>query len=166
MFAIPATIALFVSASVAQPGLSTPNGTVNALYDVISGPVGEKRDVDAFRALFHETAKMVSVSGSVDGKVRYNVIEIEGYVKNLTNLERIGFTESEVKNTTEIYGNVAHVFTTYVGKYTANGEEHTSRGINSVQLMFDGEKWLIMNIVWQNEVPGIEIPKKYLPDGN
>ena len=152
--------------STPKPDLSTPNGTVDALYEVISGPAGEDRDPDAMRNLFHESAKMVSVGGAQDGKVRYNVITVEQYIeRGFPSLKASGFFEQEVKNVTEIYGNVAHVFTTYESRRKKDDEKPFMRGINSVQLMNDGERWWIMSIVWQNEVPGITIPEKYLPGG-
>ena len=163
-------VSTFAAASdedrVPKPDLSTPNGTVNALYEVISGPAGKKRDPDAMRNLFHESAKMVSVRGARDGKVRYNVITVEQYIeRSFPILEKDGFYEQEVKNVTEVYGNIAHVFTTYESRWKKDDEKPFARGINSVQLMFDGERWWIMSIVWQNEVQGITIPEKYLPGG-
>ena len=155
-----------ISTAAPEPDLSTPNGTVAALYEVISGPAGQDRDPDAMRNLFHESARMVSVGGLRDGKTRYNVITVEQYIeRSFPFLEKNGFFEQEVKNVTEIFGNVAHVFTTYESRRKKDDEKPFARGINSVQLMFDGERWWIMSIVWQNEVPGITIPKKYLPGG-
>ena len=155
-----------MSTAAPEPDLSTPNGTVAALYEVTSGPAGQDRDPDAMRNLFHESAKMVSVGGLRDGKTRYNVITVEQYIeRNFPFLEKNGFFEQEVKNVTEIFGNVAHVFTTYESRRKKDDEKPFARGINSVQLMFDGERWWIMSIVWQSEVPGITIPEKYLPGG-
>lgn len=168
---ISAAIAFAVLSLMAPPeqvtfDLSTPNGVVQALYDVISGPAEKKRDPEQFRSLFHESAKMVSVRGVQDGKVRYNVITVQGYIDgNFAYLESNGFFEMEIKNVTEIYGNIAHVFTTYESRNKKEDEKPRARGINSIQLMNDGERWWIMSIVWQNEVPGITIPKKYLPGG-
>ncbi len=155
-----------MSTAAPEPDLSTPNGTVAALYEVISGPAGQDRDPDAMRNLFHESARMVSVGGLRDGKTSYNVITVEQYIeRNFPFLEKNGFFEQEVKNVTEIFGNVAHVFTTYESRRKKDDEKPFARGINSVQLMFDGERWWIMSIVWQSEVPGITIPEKYLPGG-
>ncbi|MCH7905255.1 MAG: nuclear transport factor 2 family protein [Armatimonadetes bacterium] len=153
------------SATIAQDH-STPNAVVLGLYNVISGPAGKKRDPEQFRALFHESAKMVSVAGAQDGKVRYNVFTIEDYIeRNFPFLENRGFFEMEVKNVTEEYGNVAHVFSTYESRWKKEDEEPFARGINSIQLMNDGERWWIMSIVWQSETPDIQLPAKYLPGG-
>jgi len=36
------------------------------------------------------------------------------------------------------------------------------RGINSIQLFFDGERWWIVNIYWQHENADAPIPPQYL----
>jgi hypothetical protein len=38
------------------------------------------------------------------------------------------------------------------------------RGINSFQLMFDGERWWVVSIMWEAEAPNRPIPEKYLGD--
>ena len=150
----------------AAPDLSTPNGVVQTLYDVISGPAGKERNPEQFRELFHESAKMVSVGGLRDGKTRYNVLTIEDYIeRSFPFLERNGFFESEVKNVTERYGNVAHVFSTYESRRKEEDGKPFARGINSIQLMNDGERWWIMSIVWQSETASTPLPAKYLPGG-
>jgi hypothetical protein len=35
-------------------------------------------------------------------------------------------------------------------------------GINSIQLIFDGNRWWIVNIYWTGETKENPIPKKYL----
>ncbi|MEX2243312.1 MAG: hypothetical protein WD716_05630 [Fimbriimonadaceae bacterium] len=144
----------------------SPDSVIKALYDVISGPIEKKRDAYRFRALFHESAKMVSVGDAVDGKVRHQVITVEDYVtRSFPMLERIGFFETEVKRVTETYGNVVHVFSTYESRRGTKESQPFARGINSVQLMNEGGKWLVMSIVWQNESASTPIPAKYLPGG-
>jgi hypothetical protein len=57
------------------------------------------------------------------------------------------------------------VFSTYDSGWTEEDPEPFQRGINSIQLFYDGERWWIMNIFWRG-VPGEEtIPERYLPAG-
>lgn len=156
---VPATV-------VATDDFSTPNAVVLGLYDVISGPAGKKRDPNQFRALFHESAKMISVGGAEDGKVQHNVLTIEDYIeRSFPFLEQRGFFEIEINRVTETYGNIVHVFSVYESRWKKEDEEPFARGINSIQLMNDGERWWIMSIVWQSETPDIQLPAKYLPGG-
>jgi hypothetical protein len=40
--------------------------------------------------------------------------------------------------------------------------DHFMRGINSFQLLFDGERWWVVQIYWQAETPDQPIPDRYL----
>ena len=39
------------------------------------------------------------------------------------------------------------------------------RGINSIELFWDGKRWWIANAIWTDETPGQPIPNEYLPGG-
>ena len=151
---------------VATDDFSTPNAVVLGLYDVISGLAGKKRNPEKFRALFHESTRMVSVGGAEDGKVQHNVLTIEDYIeRSFPFLEQRGFFETEINRVTETYGNIVHVFSVYESRWKKEDEKPFARGINSIQLMYDGERWWIMSIVWQNETSSTPLPEKYLPGG-
>jgi hypothetical protein len=81
-----------------------------------------------------------------------------------TSLEESGFFEGEIGRVEERFENIAHVFSTYDSRRTADGEVF-QRGINSLQLMWDGERWWIMNIMWRGVGPDSEIPERYLRGG-
>jgi hypothetical protein len=38
-----------------------------------------------------------------------------------------------------------------------------ARGVNSIQLLNDGQRWWIINIYWMQESEENPIPEKYLP---
>jgi hypothetical protein len=42
------------------------------------------------------------------------------------------------------------------------GEDPFQRGINSIQLFWDGTRWWVVNIAWDQERDDNEIPDKYL----
>ncbi len=79
-------------------------------------------------------------------------------------LEASGFFEREISRKTEAYGNIMHVFSTYESRRTADlSEKPFARGINSIQLLKDGNRWWVVSIFWDAERPGTEIPAQYLP---
>ena len=57
---------------------------------------------------------------------------------------------------------MAHVFSTYEAYKSASDQKPFMRGINSIQLIFDGNRWWIVNIYWTGETKENPIPKKYL----
>ena len=77
-------------------------------------------------------------------------------------LEKNGFFETEIGRTQEEFGPVVHLFSTYQSKRTLDDPEPFARGINSFQLMNDGERWWVLTIYWTSEGPDLPIPEKYI----
>lgn len=77
-------------------------------------------------------------------------------------LEKDGFFEKEISRKTDQYGSVVQIFSTYESRRTIKDEKPFMRGINSIQLWFDGKRWWILTIFWQGETPDNPIPDKYL----
>ncbi len=135
---------------------------VAAVYDVISGPAGQKRDWDRWRSLFVSGARLIPVIQ--DGGARAaRVLSVEDYiVRTSAILEQKGFFEREIARRREVYGHIAHVFSTYESRREANDRAPFSRGINSFQLMNDGKRWWIVTVFWEAESPDTPIPAEYL----
>lgn len=126
----------------------TPGATVEALYEVISGPVGEARDWDRFRTLFTEHARMTVVTPGEDG-VRIASLSPEDYIDRAgPNLVRIGFTETETRRRTYQYGEMATILSGYEGVRTDTGET-IAVGINTLVLVEEGGAWKIVSIAWR-----------------
>jgi hypothetical protein len=85
----------------------------------------------------------------------------EEYVTLFSSRIASGFFERELHRTTEQYGTVTHVFSTYETKEKKDGAI-TNRGINSIQLFHDGNRYYIVNIFWCAEGMGFPLPEKYL----
>ena len=61
-----------------------------------------------------------------------------------------------------MFGNITHVMSTYESRKSPNGEPF-ARGINSIQLYFDGTRWWVISMIWDVEREGNPIPESYLP---
>lgn len=133
---------------------------MRAVYDVISGPAGQKRDWNRMRSLFTSNARLMPLakSGLRSGSVE-DYISFSGPM-----LERDGFFEQEIARRVEQFGDIAHVFSTYQARRTADGPVFM-RGINSFQLVRHGGRWWVVSIMWQQETPENPIPAKYLAPG-
>lgn len=135
-----------------------------ALYDVISGPAGKKRDWDRFRSLFVPGARLIPAVKRPDGTFEARVIDPEGYVtRSAPFLEKNGFYEREISRKVESFGQIAHVFSTYDSRHEATDKTPFARGINSIQLMNDGKRWWIVTVYWDSERPDNPLPPQYLP---
>ncbi|HKR60441.1 MAG TPA: hypothetical protein VJS64_11965 [Pyrinomonadaceae bacterium] len=136
---------------------------VAAVYDVISGPAGKKRDWDRMRSLFMPGARLIPTGPRQSGGYGSRALTVEDYVtRGGPMLEKEGFFESEKARRTESFGQIAHIFSTYESRHAADDAKPFQRGINSMQLMNDGKRWWIVTIFWQGEDEKNPLPEKYL----
>lgn len=152
----------------ARPGrsadVSSPEALVAAVYDVISGPAGARRDWDRFRSLFADGARLIPTGIRPAGDFGPSVYDPDGYVRRAEPVfETTGFYEKGVASRTERFGHVAHVFSTYEARHDPKDAKPFLRGINSFQLVFDGTRWWVVTIFWEAESEAVRIPKEYLP---
>lgn len=144
--------------------VASVDAIVAALYDVISGPAGQKRDWDRFYSLFRPGARLIPTGRRQDGAYGMRVLTPEEYVAGGgSRLEQNGFFEREIARRTERFGNVVHAFSTYESRHAASDAQPFARGINSIQLWNDGTRWYVVTIFWEAERPDSPIPPQYLP---
>jgi len=146
--------------------VASADAIIAALYDVISGPAGQQRDWDRFRSLLLPEARLIVVGrrDTTTGVSRPRVMTAEQYIAGAgPQLERNGFFEREIAQSSETFGGVTHRFSTYDSKRTAADPKPFARGINSIQLLNDGRRWWVVTIFWDAERPDNPIPAKYLP---
>jgi hypothetical protein len=144
--------------------VSSINAILAAVYDVISGPAGKKRDWDRMRSLFLPGARLLPTGPRQTGGYGSRVLSLEDYVTRGNEIfDKEGFFERETARQTETFGNIAHVFSTYEARHSPDDPKPFVRGINSIQLMNDGKRWWIVTIFWQAEDQKNPLPEKYLP---
>lgn len=163
MTPVPPASPLVVPLPPANPAdVSSPEAIVAALYDVISGPRGQARDWTRFRSLFIPGGRLMAVGPRQTGGVGVRVMEVNDYVAlSADQLEAVGFREREIARRAERFGNIAHVFSTYEA-FREEDTEPFMRGINSIQLMYDGTRWWIVSVYWEPERPDNPLPEEYL----
>jgi hypothetical protein len=71
------------------------------------------------------------------------------------------FEEVEVAEITEIFGNVAHRFSTYEKRGTMNGTAIDARGAISTQFVRTPDGWRMSAMAWDDERPGLSLPARY-----
>ena len=158
----PAATASTTETPKARPGdVDTIDHIIAATYDVISGPPGP-RDWDRFRSLFYPDARLIG-SARRDGKIVARPRTADGYMQGAGEFfKKEGFFERGIHNDVQQFDHMAQVWSTYESRHEKDGKPFT-RGINSFQLLFDGTRWWIVNIYWQDEDPAHPIPSQYLP---
>lgn len=149
------------SAPAKADDLSTPESTVAAVYDAISGPAGE-RNWARLRNICLPEVHFIVTGVDKEGKAFHRVLTIDDYQQRATPMMmKEGFYERGIASRTVHYGHIAHVFTTYESRHEPDAKPF-ARGINSMQLLSDGKRWYIVNILWDSETPDQPIPQEFL----
>ncbi|MFP4845819.1 hypothetical protein [Winogradskyella sp. PE311] len=144
--------------------VSTLDSTIETLYSVISGDAGVERDWDLFKHLFHKDAKLIPTGKNKEGKHMARYMTPDDYINSSGKwLLENGFHEVEISRNVQTFGNITQVFSTYHSFKRKDDRKPFMRGINSIQLMNDGERWWIINIYWMQESEANPIPEEYLP---
>ncbi len=146
---------LLLAAFLAIDDVKSLDSILIAIYDVISGPAGD-RDWNRFRSLFVPEARLTSATRRANGPVR--LLDVEGYARGAGSYFKThAFYESAIVNQVQKFGRIAQVFSSYESRNAPN-EKPFARGINSVQLFNDGTRWWVLSILWDEESPANPLP--------
>ena len=150
---------------VAKPeDVKSPEAIVAAVYSVISGGKGQQRDWDRMRSLFVPDARLIPAIAGKDGHNDALMLTVDGYIERSgARLTNDGFFERSIHNDMQQFGNIVQIWSTYESRHDAADEKPFARGINSFQLLKDGDRYWVVNIFWDSENPTKPIPAKYLP---
>ncbi len=143
--------------------VSTLDGIIAAFYDVVSGAAGEPRDWARDSTLYLPGVRFVVVSRAAGGQLNARNFDHGTWAEGSSASLEQGFYEGEIHRVTRRFGPIADVFSTYEWRTSEDGPVG-GRGINSIQLFYDGERWWITGAIWASEEPGNPIPKEYLPE--
>jgi hypothetical protein len=147
----------------AAADVSSIDAILHSLYDVISGPAGQTRNWDRFRSLFYEGARLIPATPPIDGPPRARVLSVDDYItRTSAAFSRQGFYEREIARRVDQFGSIVQVFSTYESRHATDDAKPFARGINSIQLYFDGQRYFVVTIFWDAERPSQPLPAKYL----
>ncbi|HLA96306.1 MAG TPA: hypothetical protein VK612_11340 [Pyrinomonadaceae bacterium] len=140
--------------------VSSIDGIIKAFYETISGPVGQPRQWGRDRTLYSQGIQFFAIDR--DGaKVNVRKMTHTQYVHSTDgSFVKGGFTETEIGRVTRRFGNLAHVFSSY--QWQTADKRSSGRGVNSIELLFDGKRWWITAVTWDDETPDNKIPKEFL----
>jgi hypothetical protein len=142
------------SAAQYKKDVSSVDHIIAAMYDVISGPAGP-RDWNRFHNLYHPNAYMMAIFATSDSTFSSKSFTPKEYVERSGEMmKKFAFKEVELNRRMERFGNLVTVFSAY--EFTT--PTMVKSGINSLQLYFDGSRWWIMCIIWQESSPTLPLP--------
>jgi hypothetical protein len=135
---------------------------VKASYEAISQPDGKPAQYERFQSLFHPTAQANSIRQQGTAQVFAPGTVIEYLRGHRARLAGVSVQEKEIHRVKELFGSIAHVWSTFEATISNHGQITTRRGINSLQLAFDGTRWWIVAALWDFETKGHQLPERYL----
>jgi hypothetical protein len=137
---------------------SEPMGIPAALDAAISGPADKDRA--CMKALLIPQARMMFVSRGADGAPTYELQSLDEWIAGVKTRGPAKLEEKQLKFRIERYGDIAHLWTTYV--LHIDGKQ-VGRGIHSIQAVEEAGGWRVTSIMVQAETPAAPLPEAYRP---
>lgn len=142
--------------------VSSLDGIIKAYYDVVTVKKGEKPSYERDSLLHYSDALVGNMELDKNGKPFLHAMTLKEYHQlSDASLAKNGFYEKEISRKTEKFGNIYHVWSTYESKNTPDGKV-IERGINSIELFFDGTRFWISAWFFDSERKDNPIPSEYL----
>ena len=125
---------------------------IDEMYAMISGPAGP-RDWSRQANCFLPDALQVRTWVDEQGRPHRLVMTLDQYAANTTPFfAENAFYEVETGRRIDIFGNIAHVWSSYEARTSPDDADAERRGVNSIQLFRDAELgWRIIHMIWDNE---------------
>lgn len=136
--------------------VSSIDGVMRAFYEVVNVAPDAPRQWARDRTLYAPWIHFVAIGSKL------TVFDHPSFVAQAEPLMREGFREPELRRIVHRYGNIAHVASSYELLRRSDGSRY-ARGVNYIQLYFDGQRWWIASVVWQDEDAEHPIPPELLP---
>ncbi len=141
--------------------VNTLDGIMKAYY-VVAVKKGGKVSYQLDSCLHIKNPGIGILQIGKDGKPVMHYMTLKEYHKKVDGqLEKDGFDEKEISRKVEHFGNMYHVWSTYESRNEAGGPV-IERGINSVELYFDGARFWITGWTFDSERKDNPLPKEYL----
>jgi hypothetical protein len=137
------------------------NKLVSELYLCICFDKGGIPPLEKVDKVFIPNATLINNSENVPST--YTIKQFVEYFKDRISKEGItSFLEREIANRTEIFGKIAHSFSTYETKISYNKRQiYNNTGINSIQMIKVDNLWFVNSLLWNHANEDRLLPKKY-----
>jgi hypothetical protein len=132
----------------------------DAFLRAVSFESGQRPAYARIRDLFMDDGKLIRNSSELP-----EISSIDDFIASRQSMVASGaltsFEEVETAETTEVFGNIAHRFSTYEKRGTMNGKAIEGRGVISTQFIRTPSGWKMSSMAWDDERPGLVIPERY-----
>jgi hypothetical protein len=136
--------------------------TLREMYAAISFPEGGEPDWARMKTVFHPQARFTRITP--EGTDHFDLQSFRAMAPEM--IDRgvyTSFFEAEVARQAEIFGSLAHVLSAYETKRSPDALSCLAWGVNSIQLLWEGTSWHVLNLLWDEAAQGeqIDIPRLF-----
>jgi hypothetical protein len=153
-----ATGSLKAQSKAFENDVKTIDALIKASYEVVSGEKGAQRQWERDHYLHHPKAIYSYFDREKQEQVSMTLQEFHKKTDEM--VFGTAFYENEVNREARIFGNIAHVWSTYETRLEKGGKVER-RGINSIQLIFENNRWHIISWTFCGETDKNIIPKTF-----
>ena len=129
---------------------------IEQMYDVISFEEGDDPNWQGLRALFSPHARITRITPEGTDHM-----DRDGFLAMTRSLLEAGaytsFYEFEVARNIERFGGMAQVWSLYETRRNRAAQAALGRGVNSIQLVRDGDGWRVLGLLWDETPAGPEL---------
>jgi hypothetical protein len=139
---------------------------LDELYEVISFEEGDEPNWNGLHALFSEHARITRITP--EGTDHMDPPSFLAMTRNMLELGAYtSFYEFEVARHVRRFGGVAQVWSLYETRRGRSASRALGRGINSIQLIREGEAWRVLGLLWDevHASPDLELSPHAQPRG-
>lgn len=137
-----------------------PDTLVRALYEIVTGPAGAKKDWARMANLFAPGAIVTTTTHRDGAFLADPQTPAQFAALNERLLGQRHFYEREVAQRIDSFGHIAHAWSTYETRDRLDGPVRV-RGVNAMQLLNDGKRWCILSLTWDAETGAHPIPPAF-----
>ncbi|XOV81008.1 MAG: hypothetical protein ACFHVJ_08660 [Aestuariibacter sp.] len=141
---------------------------MKAYYEIVTGPAGEKRNIERDLYIHHSKAAMLFPFRSDDKAESFDVWTIQQFHQSQAQQEHVseGFYEYEIGRQVKRFGNAAVVTSVYESRRTPAGEPF-ARGVNFVHLFYGKDRngnnrWYVTSSSFDRESEDNPIPDSWI----
>jgi len=135
---------------------------LDRLYAAISFEEGAEPDWAALRDLFSKHARITRITPE-----GIDYLSPEAFLDMTHSLFEMGaytsFYEFELQRRVDQFGNTAQVWSAYETRRNLHAHEALGRGLNSIQLICDGDSWRVLGLLWDetNANPELDVARTF-----
>ena len=134
-----------------DPAARDPATLIRALYAIVSGPANAAKDWARLQRL-HAPGALITPTQHAPAGFAAAPQSLAQFIElNERIFAARGFYERGISQRLERFGHIAHVWSSYETREQPGGPVQ-ARGLNSFQLLNDGQRWCVLSATWETDI--------------